>query len=420
MLVSSCPLLISVCARQGVEHGVSQIAKRSSGGVTDTLVWNYPLDVMFRSSNVHGWPQVVLGVYGLTAFGGDVVRGYGCVHVPTHPGRYTRYVQLYTPVSSSLCQRLTAWVTNNPPEFFDSKFIAQGKGREVTRVRSHGVVKISFNVTTKNMSEWGYQVSSERSNNPSYASSADAIPLYMQQQQPPQQPQPSPYEGSRPASASANANNNAFGASGGGGGLSSRSTGGGDSARGNAASQSVPPRTQLSAATTANMAAAVNSSRRMSGTNPSSASVAPAPAPGIAPPSQANSRENSRRDLFAAQQQQQQQPPTAAFAAAAPAASASSSYSNYPSSSSSQQQYPSQFQQSQPSQQHLQGGSGFDSSTDEFEAKYPSSTLSQRGSSLSARPAAMDMQPQQQQPMQMQGMGLAPLRSGGGRQLPPM
>jgi hypothetical protein len=94
------------------------------------LTWNYPLDIMFRSSNVHGWPQVVIGVYGLTVWGGDVIRGYGCTHVPTIPGRYTRYIQLYTPISSSICQRITAWITNNPPEFFDSKFIAQGKGRE--------------------------------------------------------------------------------------------------------------------------------------------------------------------------------------------------------------------------------------------------------------------------------------------------
>lgn len=109
---------------------MSQIAKRSSGSSSDVLVWNYPLDIMFRSSNVYGWPQLVLGVYGLTMWGSDVIRGYGCTHIPTVPGRYTRYVSLYTPVSSSLCQRITAWLTNNPPEFFDSKFIAQGKGRE--------------------------------------------------------------------------------------------------------------------------------------------------------------------------------------------------------------------------------------------------------------------------------------------------
>jgi B9 domain-containing protein 1 len=91
---------------------------------------------------------------GITAFGNDVIRGYGCTHVPLTPGRHVRYLHLYSPVSSSLWQRFTSWVTNNPPEFFDSKFIAQGKGREVTRVKSQGTVKITFNVISKNMAEW--------------------------------------------------------------------------------------------------------------------------------------------------------------------------------------------------------------------------------------------------------------------------
>ena len=40
-----------------------------------------------RSTNVFGWPQLVLSVYGLTFFGRDVARGYGSIHLPTTPGR---------------------------------------------------------------------------------------------------------------------------------------------------------------------------------------------------------------------------------------------------------------------------------------------------------------------------------------------
>jgi hypothetical protein len=86
--------------------------------------------MIFRSTNIFGWPQIVIGIYGLTMFGSDVIRGYGCCYLPTTPGRHIRYIHLYTPMSSSLCQRITAWIMNNPPEFFDSKFISQGKGRE--------------------------------------------------------------------------------------------------------------------------------------------------------------------------------------------------------------------------------------------------------------------------------------------------
>jgi B9 domain-containing protein 1 len=145
---------------QGLEHGISQIAKRTSGSSNNILSWNYPIEICFRSTNAYGWPQLVLGVYGLTMTGKDVVKGYGCVHIPCKPGRHVRYVSLYRPIASSIVKRFIHFITNRPPEFFDSKFIAQGMGREVTRVESGGVVKVIFNVTTKNMAEWGYSTDS--------------------------------------------------------------------------------------------------------------------------------------------------------------------------------------------------------------------------------------------------------------------
>jgi B9 domain-containing protein 1 len=48
----------------GVEHAVSQISKQSNGELSDLFVWNYPIDITFKSSNVHGWPQIVVAVYG--------------------------------------------------------------------------------------------------------------------------------------------------------------------------------------------------------------------------------------------------------------------------------------------------------------------------------------------------------------------
>jgi hypothetical protein len=126
---------------QGLDNGISQIARKSTEQV---FSWNYPLDITFRSTNVHGWPQVCLSVYGINMWGKDVIRGYGSTFVPTTPGRHVRYVRLFTPVSSSICRQVTSWLVSNPPEFFDSTFIAQGKGREVTRVQSSGTVKIVF------------------------------------------------------------------------------------------------------------------------------------------------------------------------------------------------------------------------------------------------------------------------------------
>ncbi len=53
-------------------------------------MWNFPLDVTFKSTNPFGWPQLVVSVYGLDALGRDVVKGYGSIHLPTAAGRRVR------------------------------------------------------------------------------------------------------------------------------------------------------------------------------------------------------------------------------------------------------------------------------------------------------------------------------------------
>ncbi|XP_006246616.1 B9 domain-containing protein 1 isoform X2 [Rattus norvegicus] len=92
----------------GLEEGISQIASKSQD-VRQALVWNFPIDVTFKSTNPYGWPQIVLSVYGPDVFGNDVVRGYGAVHVPFSPGR---------------------WFMGRRPEYTDPKVVAQGEGRE--------------------------------------------------------------------------------------------------------------------------------------------------------------------------------------------------------------------------------------------------------------------------------------------------
>jgi B9 domain-containing protein 1 len=139
----------------GVDTGLSQIAQKANGGDTK-VVWNFPLDISFSSTNAFGWPRLVLSVYGVDAIGRSVVRGYGCVHVPTAAGCYTRYVRLFRPVSSSVIQQLYGWLWGTRPEFFEDAFVGQAEGREVTRVASGGVVKVKINVMTKGMAQHGY------------------------------------------------------------------------------------------------------------------------------------------------------------------------------------------------------------------------------------------------------------------------
>ncbi|XP_077527883.1 B9 domain-containing protein 1-like isoform X2 [Haemaphysalis longicornis] len=143
----------------GVEEGISQVARKSRDS-RRIFIWNFPLEITFKSSNVWGWPQLVLAVYGLDAFANDVVRGYGAVHVPPIAGTHRRCISMFVPDSSSAMHKMTSWLTGRRPEFVDPKVVARGEGREVTRTTSNGIVTVQLNVVTKDLKKFGYSVGS--------------------------------------------------------------------------------------------------------------------------------------------------------------------------------------------------------------------------------------------------------------------
>ena len=132
------------------------MARKSSGGEGRKVVWNFPIDISYKSTNAFGWPQIIISVYGMDYMSRDVIKGYGRVHIPIAPGRYTKYVRLFRPAASSWMQGFSSWMNGEPPEFVNSSFIAGGEGREAVRVNSDGLVKIQFNVVTKDMATFGY------------------------------------------------------------------------------------------------------------------------------------------------------------------------------------------------------------------------------------------------------------------------
>ncbi|KAK4308880.1 hypothetical protein Pmani_019452 [Petrolisthes manimaculis] len=139
----------------GLEECMSQTACRSDDE-RQVFVWNFPFDITFKSTNPYGWPQVILSVYGTDFFGNTVIMGYTACHVPITPGKYTRRLTTFVPESASTVQKLLSWLTGRRPEFINPKLIAQGRGREVTRVRSQGEVTITFNVMMKDFTKFGY------------------------------------------------------------------------------------------------------------------------------------------------------------------------------------------------------------------------------------------------------------------------
>lgn len=147
---------------QGVDTAVSQISHASGEGDAPRFVWNFPVDVTFKSTNPHGWPRLIVTVVSRDLFHRYVVRGYGSVVIPTVPGRHVRDVHTFAPAASSKLQEIAAYLRGDYPQFYDAKFVARSEGREVTRVRSLGTVRVSLDITTKGLESHGYAVGSSR------------------------------------------------------------------------------------------------------------------------------------------------------------------------------------------------------------------------------------------------------------------
>ena len=70
--------------------------------VTDAPLFNVGRT---RTDPSFGWPQLILSVFEIDALGRDVIRGYGCIHLPIAAGQFTRKVPLYKPLSASVLQQ---------------------------------------------------------------------------------------------------------------------------------------------------------------------------------------------------------------------------------------------------------------------------------------------------------------------------
>jgi len=162
---STGPDWMIVAGTEGISGGLSQVAIRTGGGESDgfggAVVWNFPIDIIFKSTNAFGWPRIVVTVFGVDMFGRNVTYGYGSMLIPTRPGTYERYIDMYAPVPSSIGQRILNFVTGNFPEYYDANFVAQGASREVTRTESTGSVKVKITVSTKDLQKFGYVGKSE-------------------------------------------------------------------------------------------------------------------------------------------------------------------------------------------------------------------------------------------------------------------
>jgi len=149
----------------GAPNGVTQLACSAAptvtslgrgGGCQREVVWNFPIGIVFKSTSPFGWPRIVISVYGTDMCNRRVIKGYGSVHIPCQPGRHSRVIRLYRPISSSPLQRLLGALFGNTAQLVDPRVVAGTEGREVIRVQSGGRVRVLFEVLLKDTEIFNY------------------------------------------------------------------------------------------------------------------------------------------------------------------------------------------------------------------------------------------------------------------------
>lgn len=134
---------------KGNSSGISQHAFKSSG-MNKRMVWNFPFELTYSSTNVCGWPKVVLYCSGTDFLGREELKAYGVQHVPCQPGKHTRYLKCFKPVCSSALQKVLGFFSGLSAEYQDApKTLDTNEGREMTRVTSGGLIKITYQITQR-------------------------------------------------------------------------------------------------------------------------------------------------------------------------------------------------------------------------------------------------------------------------------
>ncbi|KAH9406145.1 B9 domain-containing protein 1 [Tyrophagus putrescentiae] len=150
---------------------LSQTAVRAEDGQQQKLlgsssqqsfVWNLPLEATFQSTNVFGWPQVVVTVYSGSADGSfgssETIRGYGWAHLPTRPGVHRLILRLFRPQASTALGRLSSWLgAARAPEFVDARLAAGAEGRSLVAVaNTGGQVTLCLSLLLKDFKKYGF------------------------------------------------------------------------------------------------------------------------------------------------------------------------------------------------------------------------------------------------------------------------
>ncbi|XP_059222413.1 B9 domain-containing protein 1 [Stomoxys calcitrans] len=143
----------------GTKNGITQLASNRNGNFNDPIVFNMPIELTYRSTNVFGWPQLIVCVYGRTRWGIETSLGYSRLHVPVFgSGTNQRIVApILKPRCSNAMADVTSWITGRNPELKDSKILLDNTKTKGLSIESYGEIEFVLNVITRGSARLGLE-----------------------------------------------------------------------------------------------------------------------------------------------------------------------------------------------------------------------------------------------------------------------
>ena len=143
----------------GIIKGSTQYSCKGEG-IYNYYSYGLNFEISYRSTDPFGWPQLVLNCFTVDSKGNQIVKGYGCVHVPTSTGRHKRKVHIFRPTeNSNLVGKFFGYNSSNSDDKNDDKtdpkVISSGQERETSRANCEGFINVVFQVVFRDVDKFG-------------------------------------------------------------------------------------------------------------------------------------------------------------------------------------------------------------------------------------------------------------------------
>ncbi|XP_061395887.1 B9 domain-containing protein 1 [Musca vetustissima] len=143
----------------GSKEGITQYASNRNGNFNDPIVFNMPIELTYRSTNVFGWPQIIVCLYGKTRWGIETSLGYSRLHVPIFGSECNQRIKspILRPLCSNTLADITSWITGRNPELKDPKILLDNTKNKGLSMESYGEIEFVLSVITRGSARLGLE-----------------------------------------------------------------------------------------------------------------------------------------------------------------------------------------------------------------------------------------------------------------------